>query len=70
MDALGNVLVVVYTWRDDRPRLISARQATPQEREQYGVEQCWRNPRPGVSEKYLLQRAESNPVRFQILQPR
>lgn len=37
MDALGNVLVVVYTWRDDRPRLISARQATPQEREQYGA---------------------------------
>jgi hypothetical protein len=37
MDALGNVLVVVYTWRDDRPRLISARRATPQEREQYGA---------------------------------
>ena len=37
MDALGNVLVVVYTWRDDRPRLISARQARPQEREQYGA---------------------------------
>lgn len=36
-DALGNVLVVVYTWRDDRPRLISARQAKPQEREQYGA---------------------------------
>ncbi|MBM3820558.1 MAG: BrnT family toxin [Acidimicrobiia bacterium] len=25
MDALGNVLVVVYTWRNDKPRLISAR---------------------------------------------
>ena len=37
MDVLGNVLVVVYTWRDDRPRLISARQAKPQEREQYGA---------------------------------
>ena len=37
MDALGNVLVVVYTWRGERPRLISARNATPQEREQYGV---------------------------------
>lgn len=37
MDALGNVLVVVYTWRGERPRLISARKATPQEREQYGV---------------------------------
>ena len=37
MDAVGNVLVVVYTWRGDRPRLISARTATSQEREQYGV---------------------------------
>ena len=37
MDALGNVLVVVYTWRGERPRLMSARKATPQEREQYGV---------------------------------
>lgn len=37
MDALGNVLVVVYTWRDDRPRLISARNAKAQEREQYGA---------------------------------
>ena len=36
MDALGNVLVVVYTWRGKRPRLISARIAMPQEREQYG----------------------------------
>lgn len=39
MDALGNVLVVVYTWRNDKPRLISARKATPQERKQYGGEQ-------------------------------
>ena len=37
MDALGHVLVVVYTWRGQRPRLISARKAKPQEREQYGV---------------------------------
>jgi len=37
LDALGNLLVVVYTWRGDRPRLISARQAKPQEREQYGA---------------------------------
>ena len=37
MDALGNVLVVVYTWRGERPRLISARKAKPHEREQYGV---------------------------------
>ena len=36
-DALGNVLVVVYTWRGERPRLISARKATPRERERYGV---------------------------------
>ena len=36
MDALGDVLVVVYTWRGDRPRLISARKAEPAEREQYG----------------------------------
>jgi uncharacterized DUF497 family protein len=28
MDALGNVLVVVYTWRGERPRLISARKAS------------------------------------------
>jgi len=35
MDALGRVLVVVYTWRDDRPRLISARKATSRERRQY-----------------------------------
>jgi uncharacterized DUF497 family protein len=37
MDALGNVLVLVYTWRGDRPRLISARKADPKEREQYGI---------------------------------
>jgi len=37
MDALGNMLVVVYTWRGDRPRLISARKAEPNEREQYGI---------------------------------
>jgi len=35
MDALGRVLVVVYTWREDRPRLISARKATPLERRPY-----------------------------------
>lgn len=35
MDALARVLVVVYTWREDRPRLISARVATPQERKHY-----------------------------------
>ncbi len=25
MDALGRVLVVVYTWREDRPRIISGK---------------------------------------------
>jgi uncharacterized protein len=34
-DALGRVLVVVYTWRDDRVRLISARSATSRERRRY-----------------------------------
>lgn len=36
MDALGRVLVVVYTWRGDCIRIISARKATPRERRQYG----------------------------------
>lgn len=35
MDALSRVLVVVYTWRGDRARLISARQATKRERREY-----------------------------------
>ena len=35
MDALGRVLVVVYTWRAKRLRIISARSATPRERRQY-----------------------------------
>lgn len=34
-DALGRLLVVVYTWREDRVRIISARSATPRERSQY-----------------------------------
>ncbi len=34
-DALGRVLVVVYTWRGERIRLISARRATARERRQY-----------------------------------
>jgi uncharacterized DUF497 family protein len=34
-DALGRVLVVAYTWRGERVRLISARRATPSERQQY-----------------------------------
>ncbi len=34
-DAMGRVLVVVYAWRAGRPRIISARRATPRERRQY-----------------------------------
>ncbi len=34
-DALGRILVVVYTYRGDRIRLISAREATPNERGRY-----------------------------------
>ena len=34
-DALGRILVVVYTWRDEQARLISARKAEPRERRQY-----------------------------------
>jgi hypothetical protein len=35
MDAFSRVLVVVYTWRGNEIRLISARQATRRERKQY-----------------------------------
>jgi len=35
MDALGRILVVAYTWRGERIRLISARKATPRERRLY-----------------------------------
>ncbi|MFM6321548.1 MAG: BrnT family toxin [Microcystis panniformis] len=35
VDAFGRVLVVVYTIRDDETRIISARKATRQERQQY-----------------------------------
>ena len=34
-DALGRLLVVVYEWRDEDVRLISARRATRAERRQY-----------------------------------
>lgn len=34
-DAAGRLLVVVYTWRGDRARLISARLATPREKSEY-----------------------------------
>lgn len=35
IDAIGRILVVVYTMRDDEIRLISARKATKNERRQY-----------------------------------
>ncbi len=35
MDLLGRVLVVVYAWRDDRIRILSARKGTRREREAY-----------------------------------
>ena len=35
MDAFGRVLVVVYTWRGDSIRIISARAATQGESRQY-----------------------------------
>lgn len=35
MDALGRVLVVVFTWRGETVRLISARRANASERRQY-----------------------------------
>ena len=34
-DALGRLLVLVYTWRGENIRLISARRATRRERRQY-----------------------------------
>jgi len=34
-DSLGRVLVVVYTWRGESIRIISARKATPSEAEHY-----------------------------------
>ncbi len=34
-DPMGRTLVVIYTWRAERVRLISARKATPQERKKY-----------------------------------
>ena len=36
IDALGRVMVVVYTWRGRTARIISARLATHSERRQYG----------------------------------
>ena len=36
IDAFGHVLVVVYTWRGEDIRVISARRATARERRHYG----------------------------------
>ena len=38
MDAFGRVLVLVYTWRGDNIRIISARKATRSEVRQYESE--------------------------------
>ncbi len=35
IDAIGRILVVVYTWRNNEIRLISARKADRLERQQY-----------------------------------
>lgn len=35
VDALGRLLVVVYTWRGENVRVISARRATRRERREY-----------------------------------
>ncbi|MGC1376622.1 MAG: BrnT family toxin [Anaerolineales bacterium] len=35
MDAQSRVLIVVFTWRNDTIRIISARKTTPLERRQY-----------------------------------
>lgn len=35
VDAFGRILIVVYTLRDEEIRIISARKATRQERQQY-----------------------------------
>ena len=34
-DALGRIIVVAYTWRGERIRIISARRATSRERKAY-----------------------------------
>ena len=39
MGAAGRLLVVVYTWRGDNARIISARPAEPHERAEYEAEQ-------------------------------
>ena len=36
MDAYGRLVVVVYAWRGEKIRIISARKATKQEQKYYG----------------------------------
>ena len=43
-DMLGRILVVVYMWRGKRVRFISARLATPRERQNYQVAGPLRHP--------------------------
>lgn len=38
LDSQARLLVVVYTWRGEKIRMISARRATPNERLQYEAE--------------------------------
>ena len=46
MDLLGRLLVVVYMWRGEIIRFISARSATPRERQEYqGGGPMWRPPK-------------------------
>ena len=35
MDSIGRIVVVIYTWRNQRVRIISVRRATARERRQY-----------------------------------
>ena len=37
MDAIGRILLVVYAWRSERVRIISARKATSHERQRYEI---------------------------------
>ena len=55
MDAFGRVLVVVYTWRSERVRLISARKAMAGERQNYEGEAM-------KQREYDFSRAKRGPV--------
>lgn len=51
MDAFGNILIVVYTWRGNTVRIISAWKASPSERKQYWEENLWKRNRTSVKEQ-------------------